>query len=64
MTLMEVSQSAYDMIHYLSGLYGYLYVCEIHVNLIWYYIFMLIKFCLSLSLSVAIIHTYDGRLQN
>ena len=50
MILMEVSQRAYDMIHYISGLYGYLYVCEIYVNLIWYlYLFMLNKFCLSLS---------------
>ena len=47
MILMEVSQRAYDMIHYISGLYGYLYVCEIYVNLIWYlYLFMLNKFCL------------------
>ena len=51
MIIMEVSQRAYDMIHYISGLYGYLYVCEIYVNLIWYlYLFMLNKFCLSLSL--------------
>ena len=53
MTLMEVPQHAYDMIHYISGLYGYLYVCEIHVKLIWYlYLFMLNKFCLSLILSL------------
>ena len=52
MILMEVSQHAYDMIHYISGLFGYFYVCEIYVNLIWYlYLFMLNKFCLSLSLS-------------
>ena len=52
MILMEVSQHAYDMIHYISGLLGYFYVCEIYVNLIWYlYLFMLNKFCLSLSLS-------------
>ena len=52
---MEVSQRAYDMIHYISGLYGYLYVCEIYVNLIRYlYLFMLNKFCLSLSLSLTI----------
>ena len=50
MILMEVSQHAYDMIHYISGLFGYFYVCEIYVNLIWYlYLFMLNKFCLSLS---------------
>ena len=36
MILMEVSQRAYAMIHYISGLYGYLHVCEIYVNLIWY----------------------------
>ena len=53
MILMEVSQLAYDMIHYISGLLGYFYVCEIYVNLIWYrYLFMLNKFCLSLSLSL------------
>ena len=53
MILMEVSQRAYDMIHYISGLIGYFYVCEIYVNLIWYlYLFMLNKFCLSLSLSL------------
>ena len=46
--LMEVSQRAYDMIPFISRLYGYLYVCEIYVNLIWY-LFMLNKFCLSLS---------------
>ena len=52
MILMEVSQRAYDMIHYISGLYGYLYVCEIYVNLIWYlYLFMLNKICLSLSVN-------------
>ena len=52
MILMEVSQRAYDMIHYISGLFGYFYVCVIHVNLIWYlYLFMLNKFCLSLSLA-------------
>ena len=40
------------MIHYISGLFGYFYVCEIYVNLIWYlYLFMLNKFCLSLSLN-------------
>ena len=50
MSLMEVSQYVYDMIHYISGLFGYFYVCEIYVNLIWYlYLFMLNKFCLSLS---------------
>ena len=49
MIVMEVSQHAYDMIHYISGLFGYFYVCEIYVNLIWYlYLFMLNKFCLSL----------------
>ena len=48
---MEVSQHAYDMVHYKSELFGYFYVCEIYVNLIWYlYLFMLNKFCLSLSL--------------
>ena len=51
MILMEVSQHAYDMIHYISGLFGYFSVCAIYVNLIWYlYLFMLNKFCLSLSL--------------
>ena len=54
MILMEVSQHAYDMIHYISGLFGYFSVCAIYVNLIWYlYLFMLNKFCLSLSLPVA-----------
>ena len=52
MILMEVSQRASDIIHYISGLFGYFYVCEIYVNLIWYlYLFMLNKFFLSLSLS-------------
>ena len=62
MILMEVFQRAYDMIHYISGLYGNLYVCEIYVNLIWYlYLFMLNKFCLSLSLSqIMIIPTVAG----
>ena len=55
MILMEVSQRAYDMIHYISGLVGYFYVCEIYVNLIWYlYQFMLNKLCLSLSLSLSL----------
>ena len=55
MILMEVSQHAYDMIHYISGLFGYFYVCEIYVNLIWYlYLFMLNKLCLSLSLSLSL----------
>ena len=61
MILMEVSQHAYDMIHYISGLFGYFCVCEIYVNLIWYlYLFMLNKFCLSLSLSLitSIVTTY------
>ena len=45
MTLMEVSQHAYDMIHYISGLFGYFYVGEIYVNLIWYlYLFVLNEF--------------------
>ena len=53
MILMEVSQHAYDMIHNISGLFGYFYVCEIYINLIWYlYLFMLNKFCLSLSLAM------------
>ena len=53
MILMEVSQHAYDMIHYISGLFGYFYVCEIYVNLIWYlYLFMLNKFWLSLIMSL------------
>ena len=57
MILMEVCQRAYDMIHYISGLYGYLYVCEICVNLIWcLYLFMLNKFCLGLSLSLSLSH--------
>ena len=34
MILMEISQRTYDIIHYMIGLYGYLYVCEIYVNLI------------------------------
>ena len=57
MILMEVSQHAYDMIHYISGLFGYFSVCAIYVNLIWYlYLSMLIyKFCLSLSLSLSLI---------
>ena len=56
MILMEVSQHAYDMIHYISGLFGYFYVCEIYVNLIWYlYLSLLNKFCLSLSLSLSLI---------
>ena len=55
MILMEVSQHAYDMIHYISGLFGYFDVCEIYVNLIWYlYLFMLNKFCLSLSLGLSL----------
>ena len=55
MILMEVSQHAYDMIHYISGLFGYFPVCAIYVNLIWYlYLFMLNKFCLSLSLSLSL----------
>ena len=55
MILMEVSQHAYDMIHYISGLLGYFSVCAIYVNLIWYlYLFMLNKFCLSLSLSLSL----------
>ena len=50
MISMVVSQHAYDMIHYISGLFGYFNVCEIYVNLTWYlYLFMLNKFCLSLS---------------
>ena len=50
MILMEISQRAYDVIHYISGLYGYMYVCEIYVILIWYlYLFVLNKFCLSLG---------------
>ena len=60
MILMEVSQHAYDMIHYISGLFGYFSVCEIYVNLIWYlYLFMLNKFCLSLSLSLKL--SYIGK---
>ena len=63
MILMEVSQRAYDMIHYISGLYGYLYVYEIYVNLIWYlYLFMLNKICLSLSVNHTHIHFQKGRL--
>ena len=34
MILMEVSQRAYDRIHYILRLFGYFYVCEIYVNLI------------------------------
>ena len=45
MISMEVSQLAYDMIHYISGLFGCFYVCEIYINLIWYlYLFILTKF--------------------
>ena len=56
MILMEVSQCACDIILYISGFFGYFYVCEIYVNLIWYlYLFMLNIFCLSLSLSLFII---------
>ena len=56
MILMEVSQHAYDMIHYISGLFGYFDVGEIYVNLIWYlYLFMLNEFCLSLSLSLFVL---------
>ena len=55
MTLMGVSQCAYyDVIYYLSWIYGYLYICGICVNLIWYlYLFMFNKFCLSLSMSMS-----------
>ena len=50
MILMEVSQRTYDMIHYISGSFGYLYVCEIYVNLIWrLYLFIFNTFFLSLS---------------
>ena len=65
MILMEVSQHAYDMIHYISGLFGYFYVCEIYVNLMWYlYLFMLNKFCLSLSLSLhCILDVYSPLLR-
>ena len=34
-SLQKVPQRAY-MILFTSGLYGYLYICEIYVNLIWY----------------------------
>ena len=61
MILMEVSQRAYDMIHYISWLYGYLYVCEIYVNLIWYlYLFMLNKFCLSLNNKITLVSNNNG----
>ena len=40
MILMEVSQRAYDMIHFISGLFVYFYVCEIYVNLIWWYLYL------------------------
>ena len=47
------------MIHYISGLFGYFYVCEIYVNLIWYlYLFMLNKSCLSVSLSLSLLSTW------
>ena len=60
MILMEVSQHAYDMIHYISGLFGYFSVCAIYVNLIWYlYLFMLNKFCLSLSLSLTVFRVFS-----
>ena len=37
-------------------LYGYLYICEIYVNLIGhFYLFMLNTICLSVSLSIIII---------
>ena len=62
--LMEVSQHAYDMIHYISGLIGYFYVCEIYVNQIWYlYLFMLNKFCLSLSLRQYLLQSWTCNLQ-
>ena len=69
MILMEVSQHANDMIHYISGLFDYFYVCEIYVNLIWYlYLFMLNKFCLSLSLYICMYIPYTssviGRIYN
>ena len=65
MILMEVSQHAYDMIHYISGLFGYFYVCKIYVNLIWYlYLFMLNKFCLSLSLSLRFLVLIEQYLPN
>ena len=49
MILLEVFQRAHYLIHYISGLFGYVYVCEIYVNLIWYlHLFMLNTFCLSL----------------
>ena len=34
MILMEVSQRAYDMIRYISRLFGYFYDSEMYVNLI------------------------------
>ena len=59
MTLVEVSQRAYDMIHFILGTYGYLYICEIYINLIWYlYLFMLNIFFLSLSLSLHILWAF------
>ena len=64
MILMEVSQHAYDVIHYISGLFGYFYVCEIYVNLIWYlYLFMLNKFCLSLSLMTKIYYASESTIE-
>ena len=60
MILMEVSQRAHVMIHFISGLFAYFYVCEIYVNLVWYlYLFMLNKICLSLSLRHVIITMSD-----
>ena len=39
------------IIHYVSGTYGSLYICEICVNLIWYlYAFLFNSLCLCLSL--------------
>ena len=39
------------ILHYVSRIYGYLYIYKTYVNLIWnLYLFLLIKLCLSLSL--------------
>ena len=61
MILMEVSQHAYDMIHYISGLFGYFYVCEIYVDPIWYlYLFMLNKFWYDLNGGLPTCLWYDS----
>ena len=55
MIWVEVSQRAYNMIHYISGLFGYLYVCEIYVNLIPVPIYF--EYILSGSESESVVHS-------